>query len=63
MAHWQKILLAVIVIVFGAVMVLFWGSIASALSAFCLLVLGVALLYHHFLIDRGDDDYWGGTEG
>ena len=62
MATWQKTLLTVIVTVFVAVAVLFWGSIASALCIFCLLIMGGALLYQKLITNRDEDDYWAGTE-
>ena len=40
-----------------AVMVLFWGSIGSAVMALGLLSMGSALLYQRFL-NREDPDQW-----
>ena len=41
-----------------AVIVIFWGSIASAVLSLALLLAGGFLLMHHLVIDRGDEDYW-----
>jgi len=49
------IVLLVLVI---AVIVIFWGSIASAALTLALFLAGIYILWHRLVTDRGDDDYW-----
>ena len=62
MASWQKTVLTVVVAVLGAVMLLTWGSVGSALIGLCLIIMGGALLYQKLITNRDEDDYWAGTE-
>ena len=62
MASWQKTVLTVVVAVLGAVMLLTWGSVGSALIGLCLIIMGGALLYQKLITNRDEYDYWAGTE-
>ena len=53
----RALLLGLMALGMTAVMVLFWGSIGSAVMALGLLSMGSALLYQHFL-NREDPDQW-----
>ena len=52
-----SILLFCLALVLGAVTVMTWGSIGSAVTAFCLILMGAALLYQHFLTNQENDDW------
>ena len=55
-----KVQLLLVVLVGLGLLVLMlttWGSIGSALCAFCLIIMVAALLYRKFILDRDDDDY------
>ena len=53
----RALLLGLMALGMTAVMVLFWGSIGSAVMALGLLSMGSALLYQRFL-NREDPDQW-----
>ena len=57
MATWQIILLVALAAVLLVVTIVTWGSLGSIMTGFSLLLIGLALLYRHFLIDRDGDDY------
>lgn len=57
MSRLQKILLAALVIGLLAVIILTWGSVGSAILAFCLIMVAASLLYQHFLTNR-DGESW-----
>ena len=48
----------VLLILIIAVIVIFWGSIASATLTLALILAGIYILWHRLVTDRGDDDYW-----
>ena len=48
----------VLLILIIAVIVIFWGSIASATLTLALILAGIYVLWHRLVTDRGDDDYW-----
>ena len=48
----------VLLILIIALIVIFWGSIASAALMLGLLLAGIYVLWHRLVTDRGDDDYW-----
>ena len=48
----------VLLILIIALIVIFWGSIASAALTMALLLAGIYVLWHRLVTDRGDDDYW-----
>lgn len=51
------ILLVALVLTMLIAAILTWGSIGSILLVFCLLLIGLELLWQWFLYCR-DDDYW-----
>ena len=53
----RALLLGLMALGMTAVMVLFWGSIGSAVMAMALICMGSALLHQHFL-NREDPDQW-----
>jgi len=50
-------ILAILALVMLAVAILTWGSIGSIVMIFCLILLGLSLLYQHFITNR-DDEYF-----
>ena len=48
----------ILLILIVAVIVIFWGSIASATLTLALILAGIYVLWHRLVTDRGDDDYW-----
>ena len=48
----------VLLILIVALIVIFWGSIASAALMMALILAGIYVLWHRSVTDRGDDDYW-----
>ena len=34
-----------------------WGSVGSILCTFCLIIMGVALLFRKLVLERDDDDF------
>jgi len=54
----MKIAGIVLLVLILAVIVIFWGSVASASLTMALLLAGVYVLWHRLITDRGDDDYW-----
>ena len=53
----RSIPLAGLALILTAVTVMTWGSIGSAVTAFCLIMMGAAIAYQKFLTNR-DDDLW-----
>jgi len=53
----QIFLLVVLAIAITTLMLVTWGSIGSALCAFLLIIMGVAILYRKLVLDRDDDDF------
>lgn len=53
----RKILLVLLALVLLTVAILTWGSVGSVAMVFCLILMGLSLLYRHFMIDR-DDEYF-----
>ena len=49
--------LAIMAIVLSAIMVLTWGSIGSGICAYCLIMMGGALLYQKFVTNREDNPF------
>ena len=54
----RKTLLTVLLVAVVLVIVLTWGSIASAALTLGLLLSGIFLLLRKSVIDRDNDDYW-----
>lgn len=50
-------ILVVLALVMLVVAILTWGSIGSIVMIFCLILLGLSLLYQHFITNR-DDEYF-----
>ena len=57
MSKGRIILLILLAIVMITVAILTWGSVGSIVMIFCLILMGLSLLYNHFLINR-DDEYF-----
>ena len=57
MSHIRIVLLIALAVILITVMILTWGSIGSAVMAFCLITMGGALLYQRFLINRDAEDF------
>lgn len=57
MGKTQKLLLVLLALVLTAVMFVTWGSIGSAMCAMCLLLMGAALLFRRFVLERDGDDF------
>ena len=53
----RKILLIPLALVLITVMLTTWGSIGSVIMLFCLLLMGAAMLYQHFLTNQEEDDW------
>jgi hypothetical protein len=50
-------ILAVLAIVLLVIAILTWGSAGSIAMILCLILMGLSLLYNHFIINR-DDEYF-----
>lgn len=57
MGGFQKFLLVLLAIGLTTLMLVFWGSIGSAMCAFCLILMVAALLYRRFVLERDPDDF------
>ena len=59
MEFWQKILLAAVVIALIVITILTWGSIGSMTLIFCLILMGLSLLWHWSVYTRDEncEDY------
>ena len=57
MHPWRIALLVVLAVGMAAVVILTWGSIGSIVMIFCLILMGLSLLYQHFITNR-DDEYF-----
>ena len=57
MGGFQKFLLVLLAIGLTTLMLVSWGSIGSALCAFCLIIMVSALLFRRFVLDRDPDDF------
>ena len=53
----RTILLVTLAAILVAVMVLTWGSLGSAVMAFCLITMVAAILFKKFLTNRDADDF------
>ena len=53
----QIILLMLLALGLLALTVFTWGSVGSALCAFCLILMMAAILYRKFVLDRDTDDF------
>ena len=57
MGGFQIFLLVLLAIGLTTLMLVFWGSIGSAMCAFCLILMVAALLYRRFVLERDPDDF------
>lgn len=57
MGGFQIFLLVLLAIGLTTLMLVFWGSIGSAMCAFCLIIMVAALLYRRFVMERDPDDF------
>ena len=61
MGRWQIILLILVTLGLLVLVLTTWGSVGSILCTFCLILMGVALAYRKFVLDRDDDTFdWDG---
>ena len=51
------ILLVILALVLLTVMVLTWGSLGSAVTALCLILMAASLLFQKFLTNRDTSDF------
>ena len=57
MKPWRIALLIILAVVMLVVAILTWGSVGSLVMVLCLILMGLSLLYNHFIINR-DDEYF-----
>ena len=57
MGKFQIFLLVLLAIGLTTLMLVFWGSVGSALCAFCLIIMVAALLYRKLVLNRDEDDF------
>ena len=55
---WRTALLVILALVMVIVAIVTWGSVGSLIMVFCLIMMGLGLLYSHFLTNRDDSDYF-----
>ena len=55
MGKLQIFLLVLLAIGLTTLMLVFWGSVGSALCAFCLIIMVAALLYRKLVLSRDED--------
>jgi len=53
----RKYLLLVVAALMLAVAIATWGSVGSVALIFGLIMMGLSLVYQHFLTNREDNDY------
>ena len=57
MSKFQITLISVIALVLLVLTITTWGSVGRILCTFCLIIMGVALLFRKFVLERDDDDF------
>lgn len=57
MGGFQKFLLVLVAIGLTTLMLTTWGSVSSAMCAFCLIIMVASLLYRRFVLERDEDDF------
>ena len=57
MGKWQIFLLVVLAIAITTLMLVTWGSVGSALCAFLLISMVVALIYRKLVLERDEDTF------
>ena len=50
-------LLVVLAIGITALMLIFWGSVGSAMCAFLLIIMAVAVIYRKLVLERDEDTF------
>ena len=55
MGKLQIFLLVLLAIALTALMLIFWGSVGSAMCAFCLIIMVAAILYRKIVLERDED--------
>jgi hypothetical protein len=55
--NWRLILMILVALGLAVLAVLTWGSAGSALCVYCLIMMGAALLFKRFLINRDNDKF------
>ena len=55
---WRTAVLVILALVMVIVAIVTWGSAGSLIMVFCLIMMGLGLLYSHFLTNRDDSDYF-----
>ena len=58
MSTWRILLLVILAAAMLIVAILTWGSVGSLTLIFGLIMMGLGLLYQHFLTNRDDSDYF-----
>jgi hypothetical protein len=53
----QLLLVALVGLGLTVLMLTTWGSVGSALCAFCLIIMVAALLYRKFVLGRDEDEF------
>ena len=53
----QTLLVVLVGLGLTVLMLTTWGSIGSALCAFCLIIMVAALLYRKFVLGRDEDEF------
>lgn len=57
MKTWQKIGFPLIILALLLVIIFFWGSVASVLSAFAILLSLLVYIWNRFIIPDRDNDF------
>ena len=57
MRNWRIWLLILVALGLVVLAIRTWGSLGSAVCIYCLILMGAALLFKRFLINRNADDY------
>ena len=57
MRNWRTCLLILLALGLIIVSIATWGSLGSAVCVYCVIIMGAALLFKRFLINRNGDDY------
>ena len=57
MSNVRKLLLVICLVLILAVILLTWGSVGSGMCAMCLLLMGAAMLFRRFVLERDGDDF------
>ena len=57
MKNWRLILLILIALAMALLAILTWGSVGSAICTYCLIMMGAALLFKRFLINRDSGEF------